>query len=54
MIRDFLKRADFFKEDTKDAVVGLYAYMLNNDIPKEEAISWIERVVSAMSNEYGD
>lgn len=53
-IEEFLKEQDFFKEDTKDAVVGLYGYMLNNDIPADDAISWLNRIVGAIKNEYGD
>ena len=53
-IDQLITTQDFTDSGTEEAIIGLYAYLLNNGIPKEDSIPWISRLMTVLKNEYKD
>ena len=53
-IKEWIKEWDFWKHDTGNTVEGFHAFMVSKGISEVEAFDWIESLVCAMKNEYGD
>ena len=53
-IDQLITTQDFTDSGTEEAIIGLYAYLLNNGIPKEDSVPWISRLMTVLKNEYKD
>ena len=53
-IKEWVKGFDFWKNDTGRTVEALHKFMVSKGISNAESREWIESLICAMKDEYGE
>jgi len=54
LINKYIEEQNFYKTDTQDEIRDMFMIMVGHNIEPKQTILYIQGVVTAIKNEYGD